>query len=298
MVVEHDVAIVGSGVSGMTCARYLRNANVDCVVFGDYTMSSLASATGVSNFPGFGKADGLDIVEQMSKDLFKPTDILDDVEKIDLYDNGETFFITAGDHRVNSKVVVVATGTKPKNAGLEGEDALIGDGISYCAYCDGSLCGGKDVVVIGGGNNAFQSAIYLSMLAKTVTVILRRNVFRADKSLVERANRIGNIRMLFNVQLNRVRMEDGRIHLNDGNFFDISCDHVFYAVGRIPNTDVVKNLHPEIDDGGYLKVKNHMTSIRNLYACGDVCDSSRFKQAVIAAGDGAETALEIIGGLK
>jgi thioredoxin reductase (NADPH) len=201
---------------------------------------------------------------------------------------------------VKAKYLVLATGTSPKMLGLPNEASLLGNGLHLCALCDGGFYREKDVSVVGGGNSALHDALYLSKIARNVTVFHRRDKFRADDALVKEVSRTPNIAVVMNADICSIQRAQSGVLLGYGVngegyvFHEFLCDGVFYAIGRTPNNELALRLGVETDEEGFVVTESNETSVKNVFACGDLNASSVFKQAVIAAGDGAHTALEVI----
>ena len=294
----YDVLIIGSGPAGLTCAIYLARANKNVVLLtGLEKGGQLMKTTHVANYPGFEKTIlGPDLMNAMAKQATNYAnvhEINDDL--VELNKEKKTFYAkTLVGQEIAAKCVVVATGSKPKMLGIEKE--FIGKGISTCATCDGNFFRQKTVAVIGGGNTAFEEALYLSDIVKKVYLIHRRNEFRAEAMLQENVKQKSNVEFLtpYNV-INfsgRKKLEFMLIkNAEDNSAKNIELDGAFISIGHIPNTDLFKKFL-ELDEMGYVK-KGVKTEFPGLFVCGDVFDY-KYRQAVTAAGFGCMASFEAL----
>lgn len=281
-----NVIIIGGGVSGLTAAIYLARANFKVKVLNGFTYGSLADSPLVENFPGFKDGiSGYDLLVDMKEQAEKfGAEIIDDkAVSIDsnsnavLSDFGETYHYDS---------LIIATGTKPRQIAAKNANKYVNKGIHYCATCDGLLYKDKDVCVVGGGNTALTEALYLSSICKTVTLIVRKNKFKADQTLVEKINEKKNIIKLMNSEIDEC-CGDQKIHLiilrSNDRTSSYLVDAIFVAIGVDKNDDILK----EAFGDDYLdKLPD------NIKLCGDIIESKH--QAVIAAGSGAKVAMDMI----
>lgn len=290
---RYTVVVIGSGMAGMTCALYLHLAGVNVMLVGDYMESSLAYAPVVNNYPGFCNSDGVSILSSISLqlDTLRVPRLEERCVAVSLQDG--LYRVCHQTDVILAEKLVVATGRRPRLLGLEGEAELIGKGVSLCAVCDGSLYKNKRVAVIGGGNTAVADSIYLSRVNATVELLVRKPTLRATERLDELASRQNiSVRYEF-TPVGIVKTPEGKIAVTGADGTRLEYDGVFYAVGSIPNIDMLRGLeHLEIGESGEIE----RTPGQSFYLCGDV-SAHRRHQAVIAAASGAETALEIIGDL-
>src|SRR5215471_16767208 len=305
----HNVVIIGSGPAGLTAAIYAARANLKpfCVegfnAGGLIPGGQLMFTSDVENYPGFPeKVSGQELMVRFREQAERQgTEIVTaDVQKVDL--SRRPFKVWVGEdenilHLADS--VIIATGAKANYIGLENEDMLKNKGVSACAVCDGALFRNEDVVVIGGGDTAMEEATYLSGLCKSVTLVHRRDEFRASKSMQHRVVNNAKIRILYSHgvvevldpaldKVTGVRVKD----LKSGDVRTIDAAALFVAIGHTPMTDLVKG-QLDIHDNGYVKVKpgTSQTSVPGVFAAGDVADWT-YRQAVTAAGTGCMAALE------
>lgn len=296
---KREVIIVGSGVAGMSCAIYLGLAGVKTTIIGDWAGSSLAMSPMVKNYPGAGHVDGATILQKMSSQMMiskSVTNIQEQCLSIAFGASGFLEIKLETGEIMEADVLVVATGSTPKTLGIPGEEDLIGSGISTCAYCDGDLCEGKRVAVVGGGNVAIDEAIYLSSIVDHVDLIVRKSKLREDFRMSE-LQEIKNISILLGTELKEIRkLEDGSMLTVDENGEERAYGCVFYAIGSTPNVGMIdkSSLGSIFHDDHGAVWKNYFCGNR-IYSIGDVSKTHEKKQAILAAADGARAAIDIIG---
>lgn len=294
---QYDVLIIGSGIAGMTAAIYLKRFNMEVAVLEkEYPGGQLAKISKIENYPGFLEISGFDLADNIYKQM-KQLEIPILFEKvISIKDLGSKKVIETSNEIYESKYVVIASGRKPKKLGLEKEDTLLGKGISYCATCDGPLYKEKDVIVVGGGNSALQEALYLSTICNHVTLIHRRNTFRANELLVSKVVNSTNISIKYNSVINTLYSENGvfsgvKITENDQES-SIKAAGLFIYIGMEVEKDIFKELSI-CQENGYIKAnQNGETHIKNVYACGDVIEKNTY-QLTAAAGEAATVATSL-----
>ena len=297
----HKTIIIGSGPAGLTAAIYAGRANLKPIVFeGNQPGGQLTITTDVENFPGF--PDGVMGPEMM--DLFRNQAkkfgaecFFKHVTKVDF--SSKPFKVYVGDEEFLSETVILSTGASARMLGLEAEKDLMGYGISTCATCDGYFFKDKEIVVVGGGDSAMEEASFLTKFAKKVTIIHRREVFKASKIMLERARNNPKIDIMVNKSILDIKgnQKDGvsSIVLKDtidGKETIFNCEGVFYGIGHIPNTDFL-SMFLDVDENGYIitKADSTRTNIDGVFACGDVQDS-HYRQAITAAGSGCMAAID------
>lgn len=286
-----DVAIIGAGPGGMTAAVYAGRAGLKTVVFERATVGGqMAYTNELENFPGFEKTTGFDLAMLLDKQMraFNATYVNEDIKEIKK--SGDNFEITTSNGTYTALTVILALGASPRNLGLDSEMRLRGSGVSYCATCDGNFYRGADVAVVGGGNTAFEDALFLANLCRKVYIIHRRDEFRAEKVLQDRVAKTGNIEIITNSVLIDItgKLEVDGISIENKNkeTRNIPVQGVFVAVGTVPNSNIVKDF-VDLDNYGYIKTdKNLETSVHGIYAIGDVRDTV-LRQVVTACADGA-----------
>lgn len=295
-----NVVIIGSGCAGHTAALYTARANLKPLVLeGHEPGGQLSLTTLVENFPGFPDGiQGPELIENMRRQAgrFGAQYQLGHVSKVDL--SSRPFAIYVGKEVIHARSLIVASGASARWLGLPSEQALIGHGVSSCATCDGFFFSGKEIVVIGGGDSAMEEATFLTRFATKVTLIHRREEFRASKIMLERAQHNDKIHFLTNTVVEEVQdvalKEVTSLKLRDVNtnkVWDFPTSAMFLGIGHIPNTKIFEG-QLETDQDGYLAASNNVfTKVPGVYACGDVQDR-RYRQAITAAGSGCMAALE------
>ena len=301
----HDVIVLGSGPAGLTAAVYAARANlsplvVEGVVEGGPTGGQLTLTTDVENFPGFPEGImGPELILNMRQqaERFGTTFLTEDVTRAAL-DVHPFRLETASGAELRTRALIVATGAKPRRLDVPGEDALWGSGVSACATCDGFFFRDKHVVVVGGGDSAMEEATFLTKFASRVTIVHRREEFRASAIMVDRARRNDRIDFELNAAVVEVRGADGKVSgllLEDtvtGERREFACDGLFLAIGHIPNTSLFDGAL-DTDGEGYLVVAepSTRTNVAGVFACGDVMDHT-YRQAITAAGTGCMAAID------
>lgn len=299
-----DVVIIGSGPAGYTAAIYLGRAGYrPLVIAGALTPGGqLVNTTEVENFPGF--PDGIlgpDLMDNMRKqaEKFGAEIIWDDVVSVtvDVASDTKTVTLDQGDI-YQARAVVVATGSQYRKLGVPGESEFSGKGVSYCATCDGFFFRDKPIVVIGGGDSAFEEADFLSRFGSSVTLIHRRDSFRASQIMVERAKNNPKIDFVLNSVVEEINGNDNGVNsisirnLKNESMEVISANGVFVAIGHTPSTTFLDGV-VDRDEAGYIRVEgaSTRTSAPGIFAAGD-CVDSVYRQAISAAGMGCRAALD------
>ncbi|MCX6149132.1 MAG: thioredoxin-disulfide reductase [Ignavibacteriales bacterium] len=299
------VLIIGSGPAGLTAAIYNGRANLNPVVFeGMQPGGQLTITTEVENYPGFEEGImGPKLMDIMRKqaERFGAKCFFKEVTEVDF--SARPFVIKSYDEVYTADAVIISTGASAMLLDIPSLNKYMGYGVSACATCDGFFFKNQKVLVIGGGDTAMEEADYLTKHAAEVTVIHRRDEFRASKIMVERVKRNPKIKFALNSVLKEVlgKEENGRKtvtgsvleNTKNGSLTEIPADGVFVAIGHKPNTDLFKGIL-DMDETGYLLVKpgTTRTNIEGVFAAGDVCDK-HYRQAVTAAGMGCQAALDV-----
>lgn len=293
----HDVIIIGSGPAGYTAAVYTARAELKPLVFeGIEAGGLLATTTEVENFPGFPQGiDGPELMEQMrdQAERFGADLRMEYVDSVELSTCPKRVHV--GNEVYQAKTIILATGAAPRYLGIEGEERLKGHGVSACATCDGFFFKDKLIAVVGGGDSAMEEATFLTRFGSSVTIIHRRDEFRASAIMLERARANDKIEFITNAQVTEVLGEDKVEALKltvNGEEKTIPMDAMFLAIGHQPNSGFL-NGQVATDAKGYITVDepSTKTSIEGVFAAGDLVDS-HYQQAVTAAGSGCRAALD------
>jgi thioredoxin reductase (NADPH) len=295
-----ELIIIGGGPAGYTAALYAARANLRPVVIEGFAWGGqLMITSDVENYPGY--PDGIMGPEMMQDfrrqaERFGAEFVTDDVTKVDFTEH--PFRVWVGDKEYTSESVIVATGASARQLGLESERSLQGRGVSYCAVCDAAFFRDKEVVVAGGGDSAMEEAIFLAKFATKVSLVHRRNDFRASQIMVDRARANEKIEFVTPTVVEEVIGENGQTSgvrirdLDTDEVRDLPAQGLFVAIGHDPNTKLFLD-QLDHDDAGYLVTKpgTTATNIEGVFAAGDVVDHT-YRQAVTAAGSGAMAALD------
>jgi thioredoxin reductase (NADPH) len=296
-----QVIIIGGGPSGYTAALYSARANLEPLVIEGFAWGGqLMITSDVENYPGY--ANGV-LGPEMMQDFRRQAErfgaefLTDDVTRVDFSER--PFRVSVGDDEYRAETVIISTGANARQLGLESERRFQGAGVSYCATCDAAFFRDREVVVVGGGDSAMEEATFLAKFATKVTIVHRRDRFRASKIMIDRAQANERIEFVFDSVVDEVLGEDGRAsgvrirNLKTGEASELRTDGLFVAIGHDPNTQLFRE-QLEVDEGGYLLVKGRTTEtkIPGVFAAGDVVDHV-YRQAVTAAGMGCQAAIDV-----
>ncbi|MDG5483271.1 thioredoxin-disulfide reductase [Mycolicibacterium gadium] len=295
----HDLIVIGSGPAGYTAAIYAARAQLAPLVFeGIQFGGALMTTTEVENYPGF--RDGItgpELMDQMREQALRfGADLrMADVDSVSL--EGPIKTVTVGDETYQARAVILAMGAQARHLGVPGEEALIGMGVSTCATCDGFFFRDEDIVVVGGGDSAMEEATFLTRFARSVTIVHRREEFRASRIMLERARANEKITFLTNTQVTAIEGDPkvSGVRLRNtvtGEESKLDVTGVFVAVGHDPRSELVRG-QVDLDDDGYVQVKQHSTatSVEGVFAAGDLVDHI-YRQAITAAGTGCSASID------
>jgi thioredoxin reductase (NADPH) len=296
---HRKVIIVGSGPAGYTSALYTARAELEPLVFeGSQYGGALMNTTEVENFPGFPEGImGPQLMDQIrtQAERFGAELVSDDVTGVEL--GGDVKIVRTHDGEFTADAVILAMGSAYKKIGVPGEETLSGRGVSWCATCDGFFFRDQDIAVVGGGDTAMEEATFLTRFARSVTVIVRRDVLRASKIMIDRAQANEKISFLWNTQVSEIHGEGTLKHLTlsdtvTGATSTLDVSGLFIAIGHDPRSELVKG-QVDLDDEGYILTKpgSTATNLPGVFAAGDVVDHT-YRQAITAAGTGCSAALD------
>jgi thioredoxin reductase (NADPH) len=300
---HENVIIVGSGPAGYTAALYTARANLEPLVIEGFAWGGLLQqTTDVENYPGF--PEGIMGPEMMQRfrdqaDRFGAKLVTDDVTKIEFATGAGLHKVWIGDELHHTRAVILAMGAQHRKLDVPGEDTLAGRGVSYCATCDAAFFRDVPTIIVGGGDSAMEEAMFLAKFASTVSVVHRRDEFRASKIMLERAREIGNIEWVTpyvveefvagqNGSLGHTRLRN----VADGSERSLEVGGAFIAIGHEPQSHLVQG-QVDLDEAGYVVTQGRstLTNVAGVFAAGDLVDHT-YRQAVTAAGSGCQAALD------
>ena len=298
-----NTIIIGSGPAGYTAAIYAARADLKPIIYtGLEPGGQLTTTTEVDNFPGYPQGvDGPTMMNELKEqaERFGTKVEIDFISKVDFSKDkgGIHKLYTQNGDEIKSKTVIISTGASAKYLGLPSEQRLIGGGVSACAVCDGFFYKNQDVAIVGGGDTAIEEATYLAKICTNVTMLVRKDHFRASKAMQNRLSNFDNIKVLFNHEVEEVIGENVvnglkiKNNLTDDKS-ELKITGLFIAIGHSPNTDIFKGL-VDMDESGYILTNktSTKTNIPGVFAAGDVQDKD-YRQAITAAGTGCMAALD------
>jgi len=286
---EIDLAIIGGGPAGLTAGIYGARMGLKTTLYEYKAFGGLAgTAPKIENYPGFRSISGLELTEKMREqaESWGVSFIYGEVSKI----NPDEMTLTSYEGSIKAKAIIIATGSKHQTLGLPNEFELIGNGISYCATCDGPLFRDQVVATVGGGNAAGLEAIYLSGVAREVYLIHRRHCMRAEKAIADEVTSLNNVTTMFNCTIEEAKTENNKLgtlkikNHETGEVTEIDTKALFIAIGVEPQSELAKKAGIEIDEYKFIKVNNKQeTNIPGIYAAGDVTGGIR--QITTAVGE-------------
>ena len=293
---QYDIIIIGAGPGGLTAGIYAgRQGTKNLIIDRDLAGGLGREVPEMENYPGFDNISGLELIEKMKAQATKNCDLkeMEEVTEITKTEDKYRFTVKTNKDTYQSKTIILATGSSHRHLEAKGEEEFKGKGVSYCATCDGFFFAGRDIIMVGGGNSALQEALYLKNLGANVTVVHRRDEFRAQKHLQNQIRDAG-IPTILNATVEEIKGEMlvESVVLKDTQTGEIKqhpTNGVFISVGYIPHTELAEQLGVELDESGHIIIdKNQKTNVENVYAIGDVCIG--LKQWVVACGEGAVAA--------
>lgn len=293
----YDIIIVGGGPAGITAGIYARRAGKTVLVIERSALGGqMTYSPKIENYPAYLSASGNELAEAMTDQLIGLGGEFEFDEVIAVRDDGEYKTVVAHETEFSARAVILANGVKHRMLGLEGEEELVGSGISFCAVCDGAFYRDRDVAVIGGGNSAMQEALLLSEGCRSVTIVQNLSDFTGEKRLAESLGAKNNVKTLFDTVVESFVASEGTFkgirvrNTATGEGGVIACDGVFVAIGLVPENGAFGSLVP-LDERGYYKVGEDCTApTSGIFVAGD-CRSKKIRQITTAVADGAVAAL-------
>ncbi len=299
MQADYQLIIIGGGPAGLCAGLYAARGRVKALLIEKGAPGGQVLLTDwVDNYPGFTEGiSGFELIDKMTAhvDRFGLEKKFTAVSKLDLLGPVKTVFLENGE-KLTCRSIILCTGARPRTLGVEGEKEFTGQGVSYCATCDGPFYKGQEIAVIGGGNTAIQEALHLTKFADKVTVIHRRDELRATKIVQEKAFANDRIDFLWNAQVKKIEgnasgVNNVKVAFKDGSTTDLAVTGIFILIGVAPNNEILPRDQLQVDDAGFILSNTEMeTSIPGIYAAGDI-RSKNFRQIVNAAGEGANAEL-------
>ncbi len=296
-----NVIIFGGGISGLTAAIYCARANLKPVVVVGMAPDQLSTTTMVENYPGYENGilgPELTKVTKAQAQRFGTRFIEEDLEQFEVTKDGYFTAYVAG-QRIDAKTAIIATGASPRMLGVNGEKKYFARGVSTCCTCDGAFYKNKDVIIIGGGDTAMEEALTMTHHTNKITIIHRKDEFRASKIMQQRVTENSNIKIMWSTTIEEIIGDEKKVtavklkDLKTNYISERPVDGIFLAIGHIPNSNVFKGI-VDMDENGYIKADpvTMQTNIPGLYAAGDVQDAI-YRQAVTAAGTGCAAAIQV-----
>lgn len=291
---EYDLIVVGGGPAGMSAGIYGGRGGLETLILeGEAVGGNMSDAPEIDNYPAVENIQGMELAEKMKDHASKYADIneIEPVQEISMNDSVE---VETKEGEYSAGALILATGTEYRKLGVPGEEEFSGNGVSYCATCDGFFYKDKSVIVVGGGNGALADASHLSDLGVDVKVVHRRDELRAEKALQESFLDKGG-EVIWNSTVEEIRGED-RVeevllkNSEDGSERTLETDGVFIAIGEVPETELADKLGVELDERGFIKTdEKQRTNVPRIYAAGDITGEP--KQVIVASAEGAKAAM-------
>ena len=301
---KYDIIIVGAGPGGLTAGIYAGRQGTRNLILDKGFAGGLGRAVPeMENYPGFDNISGMELIDKMKSQAIKNCELHENENVLEIIktDDEYMFTVKTDNDSYLSKTIILATGSSHRQLNAKGEEEFKGKGVSYCATCDGFFFQGRDIIMVGGGNSALQEALYLDNLGANVTLVHRRDEFRAQKHLQNQIKEEG-INVIYNAVVEEIKgdMLVESVVLKDtktGVLTDLPINGIFISIGYIPHTELAKQLGVDLDESGHIIIdKEQKTNIDYVYAIGDVCVG--LKQWVVACGEGAVAATSAYHDLK
>lgn len=294
----YDLIIIGGGPAGMTAGIYASRLGLETLLITKEFGGQMAKkVVAIENYPGFEEISGKELIERMKNQLLKKKIDLEINEVVGVEKKEENFFVTLKNNKTfKSKTVIICTGANPRPLLVPGEKEFLGRGVSYCAICDAPLFKGKEVAVIGGGNSGFETSIYLAKFAKKIYILEYGEKIKADEENQKRAKETGKVEIITQAAVKEIKGKKfvEKVIYQDrqsGKEKELLVSGVFVEIGLAPATSFIKNL-VDFNDRGEILVQpeTYQTKTPGLFAAGD-CNEGKYKQIIIACGEGAKAAL-------
>ncbi|MCW4023579.1 MAG: FAD-dependent oxidoreductase [Candidatus Bathyarchaeota archaeon] len=300
-----DVIIVGVGSAGLSAGIYAVRSGLKTLILDEkFAGGTISDAPMVVNYPGFAEISGGELAEKMTTHARKLGVVIHDIEPVVSMDlKGETKTVTTPTATYQAKAVIISQGSHYKELGAKGEKEFKGRGVSYCGVCDGPFFKGKKVMVVGGGNSACITTLYLSAIAEQVTVVHRRDRFRAEESIANDVASKANVNIMWNTEIEEIKGDKKvtTVTLKNNQTSQLTQQDVaavFVQVGEVPNSQIAQDSGVEVNEHGYIKIDiNQKTNLPGVFAAGDVT-SHPVKQVGTAVGQGITAALEAYAFIK
>ena len=289
----YDAIIIGLGASGVSASIYAKRSGLNIAVINlGIPGGIIGESSVVENYPGFISISGMDLAIKYFEHFNSLNVPLFNEEVIDIKLENDIKCVYTKNNKYLAKNVIICSGRKPKKLGIHNEDKYFGNGISYCVTCDGNLYKNKVVCVVGGGNSALESVIYLSNICKKVYLLVRKDRVIGDNSLLLDINNLNNVEIKYNTQITEIIEDNNKISGVNTNNGILNLDGIFVNIGYEPSNGILKSLDIELDKNYIVVDKNMQTNINGIYACGDIIKKDLY-QLVTAVNDGAIAANHI-----